>query len=162
MLSTSRLTGRRTAGLLLLIGLLFVGAAQAGQDGRTTIMVLGDSLGDGMYVGLYRAVRDNPNVTVFRLSKIGTGLFNFDLKAWRRQLAQVIATRGPDVAVVMLGGNDPQPIRLPGRERYAFRSEEWRTHYVARLDEYMRSLIDAGLAVFWVGLPSMREPDYDR
>ena len=128
---------------------------------KTSIMVLGDSLGDGMYVGLYRSLRETPNITVFRLSEIGTGLFNIDMDAWEKKIERIVESKGPQVAVVMLGGNDPQPIRLPGRERYAFKTEDWRTHYTAYVDRYMQFLKNKGLAVFWVGLPSMRDAGYD-
>jgi hypothetical protein len=135
--------------------------ATADENENTSIMVLGDSLGDGMYVGLYRSLRETPNITVFRLSEIGTGLFNIDMDAWEKKIRRVVETKGPEAVVVMLGGNDPQPIRLPGRERYAFKTEDWRTHYTARVDRYTRFLKDLGLAVFWVGLPSMRDAGYD-
>ena len=145
---------------ILLISTIYAGSA-LGASRNLNIIVLGDSLGDGMYAGLYRAFHGDKTVKVYRLSKVGTGLHNLDVKSWPGKLDKICARYKPDVAVVMTGGNDPQPIFEGGGTRHAFQTEEWVRLYTDRVNVYMKSLVSSGVKTFWVGLPVMREPEFD-
>lgn len=151
------------AGLLILgLFIRFPGVAESNDSHqRFTIIVLGDSLGDGLYAGLHNKFRKDKRIKLLRFSKVGSGLFSLNMQSWQAKLERIIDQHQPDVAVVMTGGNDPQPILYDGRKREAFKSEEWRTLYVDRVGEYMQSLVDHNLTTFWVGLPVMRKADYD-
>jgi hypothetical protein len=96
-----------------------------------------------------------------RLSNVGAGLYNLNMETWNKKLAKIISQYDPDVAVVILGGNDPQPILSENRKRHPFRTDKWRAVYGQRVSEYMQSLLRNNLQTFWVGLPAMRDPDYD-
>jgi hypothetical protein len=137
-------------------------AARAqGLQPEFRIMIMGDSLAEGLYHGVYNLVRGSDDIELLRLSKVGTGLFNKDMDLWRRKMTRVIDRQQPNMAVIMLGGNDPQPIR-DGRARYAFRTPEWQELYRRRVNQYIEFLLANGVTPFWVGLPVMRDPEYDQ
>ena len=141
----------------------FSGPLAYGRDNRRplTILVLGDSLAEGLYYGIYWAVRRRHDVRVVKDTEVGAGLAYLDLDAWQKKLALLIKEHQPDVAVVMVGGNDRIPILHNGQRRYAFCSEDWTRLYRQRVAAYIQALLVHDLSVFWVGLPAMRTRGYD-
>lgn len=130
--------------------------------GRPVVIgVFGDSLGDGLWAGLYRQLRDGKSYEVARFSRAATGLARYDYVNVREEAAQQLAGRQIDVAVVMVGANDEQGI-LEGGQAYAFASPRWRAIYERRIDELVALLRQHGAAVYWVGLPKMRRAGYDK
>jgi len=77
---------------------------------KTNLMVLGDSLGDGVWAGLYNAFRKNKNINVTRKSKPSTGFVRIDYYDWNANLKKILAKNRIDVAVIMMGANDRQTI----------------------------------------------------
>jgi hypothetical protein len=51
----------------------------------------------------------------------------------------------------------PSQSRSP-LQTYEFRTEEWAEHYARRIDATIAAMKNAGVPVFWVGLPSLRGP----
>ena len=125
-------------------------------------MVLGDSLGEGLYAGMYKLLKNDKHVKLLQLSKIGTGLYHLQMEKWLAKLDQIVAEYHPDIALVWTGGNDPQPILDTGRKRYAFKSDKWQELYVERVNQFMTSLTSRNIRTFWTGLPVMRQDDYNR
>ena len=62
------------------------------------------------------------------------------------------------IAVVMFGANDAQPIKS-GKDWLKVGSEGWREIYGQRVEAFIKKLRAANIAVYWVGLPIMRSPD---
>ncbi|HFC04372.1 MAG TPA: DUF459 domain-containing protein, partial [Rhizobiales bacterium] len=91
---------------------------------KTNLMVLGDSLGDGVWAGLYRAFRKDKNIRVMRRSKPSTGFVRVDYYDWNANLVQILNKTRIDIAVVMVGANDRQTISTkagpyrPGSNRW--------------------------------------------
>jgi hypothetical protein len=131
--------------------------------GRPIVVgVFGDSLGDGLWAGLYRDLRDDGRAyEVVRFSRPATGLVRYDYVDVQAETAAQLARRRIDVAVVMVGANDEQAI-LDGRQAYPFASPSWRAIYERRIDDLIGLLRQNGAAVYWVGLPKMRRADYDQ
>ena len=124
-------------------------------------MVLGDSLGDGIWAGLYHALRKDKRFHVIRKSKVATGLVRQDYYNWNDVVTEVAADTKIDFAVVIMGTNDRQPIVKNG-ERYALFDPEWRKVYSARIDAFTDVLKATGARIYWVGLPVMRSAYFER
>ena len=125
----------------------------------TSIMVLGDSLGNGVWAGLYHAFRKNKNIKVMKKSKPSTGFVRLDFYDWNANLKKILATTKIDVAVVMVGANDRQTI-VTKAGRYKPGSKRWREIYASRVDEFILKLKTHGAKVYWVGLPITRRKKY--
>lgn len=140
------------------------GAATEENQGKTpyTIIVLGDSMGDGIYAGIYRHIRKDDHLKVIRMSRVGIGLHKMNMEAFKKKIDKAVARYKPQIAVVVIGGNDPQPVIVKGGKREPFRSEEWNQIYKQRVEEYIQALESHDLKIFWVGLPIMRDEEYDK
>ena len=125
------------------------------------IGVFGDSLGDGMWMGLSRHFRRDPAVEgVERLSQASIGITNYIYVDVAEKTRDQLLTDSFDIAIVMFGANDIQGISHNNRV-HRFRSAGWEAVYRARIDELVDLLHANGAQVYWVGLPRMRSAGYD-
>ena len=130
--------------------------------GRPLVIgVFGDSMGDGLWAGLYRQLRDGRTYDVVRFSRAATGLARYDYVNVEERAREQLAARRIDIAVVMVGANDEQGI-LQGGQALGFDSPRWRAIYTGRIDSLVGLLRQHGAAVYWVGLPKMRRDAYDQ
>jgi uncharacterized protein len=125
---------------------------------RYRVVVLGDSLGDGLWSGLYRAFQEDTNLEFIQRSKVSTGFVRTDSYDWNAELAKILKEESYPIAVVMIGANDDQAIRS-GKDWLKVGSEAWREAYGQRVEAFIKKLRAANMAVYWVGLPIMRSPD---
>jgi hypothetical protein len=125
---------------------------------RYRILVIGDSLGDGLWSGLYRAFEEDKNLEFINRAKVSTGLIRTDSYNWDQQLSEVLKSDKYQIGIVMFGANDDQAIRN-GRDWLKVGSEEWRQTYGQRVESIVKKLRAANIAVYWVGIPVMRSPD---
>lgn len=139
---------------LLLVWVLL--PVQADQP-TARIAVLGDSLAAGVWIGLVRQLRQQPQIEVIRHTQAATGLARTDHYDWETELKQFLADQQPDVLVFSIGLNDLQSLYAGGKRNHLFRSAEWDRLYAQRIDRLMRRLQETGVPVFWVGLPSLRD-----
>ena len=65
--------------------------------------MLGDSLGDGLWSGLYRAFEEDSNLEIVKRSKVSTGFTRTDYYDWNAALTDILKTETYQVAVVMFG-----------------------------------------------------------
>lgn len=125
---------------------------------RYRIVVLGDSLADGLWEGLYRAFDEDATIDFIKRSKSGTGLARDDRYDWDAELDKILKEESYQVAVVMFGANDRQAIKHDGKW-LKVGTEEWRQVYGAQVEKFIKKLRAANVATYWVGLPVMRSPD---
>jgi uncharacterized protein len=125
---------------------------------RYRIVVLGDSLGDGLWSGLYRAFEEDNNLEFVKRSKVSTGFVRTDYYDWNSAVADMLKTETYQIAVVMFGANDDQAIHN-GKDWLKPGTDGWREAYGQRVEAFIKKLRAAGVAVYWVGLPVMRSPD---
>ncbi len=125
------------------------------------IGVFGDSLGDGLWAGLYHQLRDGKNYEVVRFSRAATGLARYDYVNVQERAAAQLADRHIDIAVVMVGANDEQGI-IQDHQVFNFDTPRWREVYASRIDNLVGLLRHNGAAVYWVGLPKMRRSGFDQ
>lgn len=126
------------------------------------MLVIGDSLANGLADGLAEAMAGTDGVQLQRKARPLNGLsrneFEDDLRAledpaWREPL---------HIAVVMLGVWDRLPLRNSSGRRVLVGSPEWRDLYGQRVDRVMKVLKRKKAAVYWVGLPVMRRSETTR
>lgn len=116
--------------------------------------VFGDSLGDGMYVGLTQLTSANGRVKVNKFSRMNTGLTRRDRYDWNRA-AQKLARQKLHAAVLVFGANDTNPIREKGRT-YEFRTPGWEKLYIQRATRIVRTFRQRRIRTYVVGLPITR------
>ncbi len=125
---------------------------------RYRILVIGDSLGDGLWQGLYRAFQEDKNLEFINRSKATGGLVRSDSNSWESQVIDILKNDSFQIAVMMFGANDDQAIKT-GKDWLKVGSEPWRQAYGERVEAIIKKLRAANIAVYWVGLPVMRSPD---
>jgi len=124
---------------------------------RYRVIVLGDSLGDGLWSGLYRAFEDDATLEFIQRAKPSTGFARPDSYDWSAEVAGFLKESPYQIAVIMFGADDAQPIRS-GKDWLKVGSEGWRDIYGKRVEAFIKKLRAANIAVYWVGLPIMRSP----
>jgi len=125
---------------------------------RYRVLVLGDSLAEGLWSGLYRAFQEDANMEVVNKSKPGSGFVRIDREDWSKTVDELLKDETYQIAVVMFGANDNQAIKA-GKEYVKPGTEEWDALYGQRVEAFIKKLRAKKLAVYWVGLPIMRSPD---
>lgn len=121
----------------------------------------GDSM--GQYVGnQLRAPLSDRDLTDVELDyHISTGLARPDYYDWPARIHQVMTRpQPPDALVLMIGGNDNQPMRRDGAV-LAVGSPEWLSEYRARVAGIMDDTGNGHSHLYWIGLPPMRSHDRD-
>jgi uncharacterized protein len=124
---------------------------------RYRVVVVGDSLGDGLWSGLYRAFEDDATLEFINRSKPSTGFARPDSYDWTKEAGELLKTETYQIAIVMFGANDAQPIKS-GKDWLKVGSEGWREIYGQRVEALIKKLRASNIAVYWVGLPIMRSP----
>jgi len=122
--------------------------------------VVGDSLAGPLGNALARRGATLGLLAVVIDYQDGTGLARPDLFDWPETAAQRLPEVAPDVVVSLIGANDGQALRLPGG-RLEFGSPEWDREYAGRVGAFMDLLAGGSRRVYWVGVPTMSDPDYD-
>jgi hypothetical protein len=143
------------------IWLLLFGGAAADEPVSRNIGVFGDSLGDGVWGGLYGITKSHPETKLFHYSKIGAGLSRPDYAAWFKDFGATLDQDHITDAVIIFGINDQDSIRDENRKGYAFASDGWRTLYTARVDAVLGEFAKRKVRTVWVGLPVMRRDDFN-
>ncbi len=147
----------------VLAGLLSASAARAAEpEGRRLILVVGDSQAQGLASAMQRQARASGQARVVNGAKPGTGLVapaSFD---WPAAMPGLLAPAKPDVVVMMFGGNDRLPIRLPDGGSLQFNSAAWTEVYRARVTQLVHAARASEIPVYWVGNPIAREEKYSR
>jgi uncharacterized protein len=125
------------------------------------VFVIGDSFAAGLWSGVSRSIDGDMRISLNGRYKEDSGLSRPEYYDWNGALPKILASNKIDIAIVMLGSNDAQPIR-DGAMRYAFDTQEWRAAYIKQVDELMASLKAAGAAVYWMEMPPMQAEKYDQ
>jgi len=130
------------------------------EQAHYNIVIFGDSLGDGVWAGLYHVFHKDKRFSVIRKSRVATGFVRKDYYDWNDAVREAAADTKIDIAVVVMGTNDRQTI-IEGSERHALFEPKWREVYEARVDDFTATLKAAGARVYWLGLPVMRSPGFE-
>lgn len=129
--------------------------AISGQAGQTTIAVLGDSLADGVWGGLYRSAQKDKRFTIFRGAKNSVGFTGGDLTD---QIDKAVEAAEPQGFVVMIGANDRRTVFVDGKPKALLGSPAWSELYKARVEKFMdHAYARRQVPMVWLLLPVMRD-----
>tara|TARA_R110002110_G_scaffold168566_7_gene370105 strand:+ start:1731 stop:2762 length:1032 start_codon:yes stop_codon:yes gene_type:complete len=122
---------------------------------HSNVVVLGDSLGDGVWAGLYHVLRTDKRFKIIKKSRVSTGFSRHDYYDWNAAVRDIASEMRIDIAVVVMGTNDRQAIVENGK-RHALFDSDWRVIYKQRVDDFTATLKSTGARIYWVELPVMR------
>jgi uncharacterized protein len=130
-------------------------ATRARVEETSFIAVLGDSLAILAAEGLGDAFSNRPDVGITNVARDLSGLTRNDYYDWSKAARDLVAGKQKiDVAIVMLGLNDLQPLKDSG-ETLDPLTDKWKAIYAQRVEDLVAPFRDAHIPVLWVGLPSM-------
>ena len=142
---------------------LLLSLTAVSQAAGKSIVVIGDSLADGLYTGLYSLLKSDDATSVDKKTRISTGLVRYDKYDWLAAVDQIARARRYDTAIVSFGANDLISFRThKGPVHYKYQDERWAGLYGDRVGEIVRTLRAGGMKVYWVGLPISRKDRYQR
>jgi uncharacterized protein len=125
------------------------------------ITVLGDSLAISAAQGLTDAFANRRDVAITTVARDLSGLTRNDYYDWPKAARDLVAGKQKiDVAVVMIGVNDVQPLK-DGDTAFDPLSDKWRELYAQRVEALIAPFRDKDIPVLWVGLPSMPDDRFN-
>lgn len=131
------------------------------KNGRAIrIGVFGDSFGDGVWSALYRLLPSSAGFQVTKFSQASTGFTRYRSLNLEDHDNSQIADAPIDVAVISFGANDAQGVCDAGHCG-ALMSSYWQKVITGRVESYVSMLRRHGAAIYWVGLPVMRDTGFD-
>jgi hypothetical protein len=119
------------------------------------VAVIGDSVANDLGRGLEALFDGKPQVRIVKETKFATGLVRTDYFNWNATARDFLRRERPDAVIVVMGGNDKQPIRIDGK-RLDPLSKAWNAEYERRVAHFMDTVRNAHARVYWVGLPEVR------
>lgn len=125
----------------------------------TRLAVFGDSLAVDLAKAMERFYAEDPNLVIIGQGVGSSGFVRDDFFDWDKALRDAIAADSFDIAVVAMGINDRQNLRVDGTSIKPL-TDEWKVAYSARLNGFLEQLRLAGKPVIWVELPPMEAPSY--
>jgi len=122
-------------------------------------------IGDWFAKGLRSYIADTMN----NLGQVQTRSAVLDLRSlrrwnWNKTVANIASTTSReqiDIAVVMLGAAEFGSIRQPNGKRVALGTDAWRMEYTKRVDRVIKALKQKQMAVYWMGIPTLRNDRHD-
>ncbi|MDP2357871.1 MAG: SGNH family hydrolase [Beijerinckiaceae bacterium] len=119
------------------------------------IAIFGDNVAQMLAQGVTDAYAEH-NVTVLRRARENTGLVRDDYYDWPKTIQEFLASdQKIDLAVMMLGSNDRQPIREGGQTADIL-SDKWKDTYRARATAIAEAFRNKGVPLIWVGMTVMK------
>jgi uncharacterized protein len=121
------------------------------------VAVMGDSIAELLGEGLTDSLSDRPEVGVLREAREDSGLVRDDFYDWTKAAHDLIASgQKINVAVMLIGSNDHQPLRDANGNYDDPGTPEWNDIYAARVETISAMFRDAKIPLLWVGLPIMK------
>jgi uncharacterized protein len=124
------------------------------------ILAIGDALGGGLGAGLTRLAEPDGKYVVTNRFNESSGIARPEVYDWTEAVAKITEAKDYDAAVILLGSNDRQDIRL-GQFRYAFNTPDWIAAYKLQTDTLVDALKAQDIQVYWVSAPPMADPSYN-
>lgn len=119
------------------------------------ILVVGDFMASGLADGLEEAFADNPKVIIVDRANGSSGFVRDDFYDWPAEIDGILKETKPAVAIVMLGSNDRQQMKV-GDTREVPRSDKWTKEYNARTKAFGKIIADDKVPFLWVGQPPFK------
>lgn len=127
--------------------------------GTCNILIVGDSIGNNLSVGIKSQLGGTKGVIINSRSKPSTGLSNSWFYNWPKEFKKMLNQYKPNLVIVMLGANDHQNMKI-GSKVISFGTKTWNAKYASYMREITGMATAAGAYLTWVGLPVMRPASY--
>ena len=127
------------------------------------IVVLGDSLADGLWGSLNRSFAHCATLKTVRLTSVSDGLAKTSSEGWLDRYASeatLLDTRESDVVIVQIGANDITTIRS-GSSRESFSTSAWEKLYSDRVTRLAEGLRARSSNLIWFGLPIVGKSKFE-
>ena len=121
---------------------------------RTTVLVIGDSLGIDLGWGFSPQLPGSQLLTAVDLAVGSTGIVRWDYYDWPAELRADLHQVHPQFVVALFGANDQQSIPT-SKGPAAVGTPAWVRAYESRVRELAAIVAEAGAKIAWVGLPRM-------
>ena len=125
----------------------------------TRLAVFGDSMAVDLAKALDRFYTDDPNIVVINQGVGSSGFVRPDFFDWDKTATDQVAKNSFDIAVMIVGINDRQTIKLDGNSMKPL-TPEWDDIYKARVADFVSAIHGANKPLIWVGLPPTSKADY--
>jgi hypothetical protein len=123
------------------------------------VVMIGDDLAEGLLSGALEIFQKDPRVIIRTPHLSINGLMRNDLADKLVTLEENLKAASPQIAIVMMGAWDRVSVRDASGKRVMVGTEGWKREYAARSDRLLKLLKRRNIAVYWVGLPSVRRYD---
>src|SRR5262245_39845026 len=123
------------------------------------VQVFGDWIAEGLLSGLTEALSGDARLQLPRKHHSLSGLIRFESDDFAN-FEETIGRDPPQIAVVLIGMSDRVSLRAQNWRRVVVGSDEWKAEYGRRVDRFMKALKKRNAAIYWVGLPIVRRPDW--
>lgn len=135
--------------------------AQQKREANTFIAVIGDSLAESLVGGLREAFASTSEIAVVNRASPATGLARATEQDWEFLTRDYTREGLPNPQAITLGavfiGADDRQVVLDGAgAEVPFGDPRWQALMAARIDAAIRSFVDRGVPLVWVGLPPMK------
>jgi uncharacterized protein len=130
------------------------------QGDRYQVRVIGDWLGAGLTAGLQDAFKGDASIEIADMSRSGFGLVRAEQGGLSGEVDKMLSGAPVHAAVIMLGANDRVSLRSAAGHAQPG-SEEWKELYGKEVENIIKKLRKANIAVYWVALPPMNSPGFN-
>ncbi|MBN9305786.1 MAG: hypothetical protein BGO82_01860 [Devosia sp. 67-54] len=125
----------------------------------TRLAVFGDSMAVDLAKALDRLYQDDPNIVVINQGVGSSGFARPDFFDWDKTAVDQVSKNSFDIAVMIVGINDRQTIKLPDGSVKPL-TPEWTDAYKQRVADFVAAIKGANKPLIWVGLPPMAKADF--
>lgn len=119
--------------------------------------VVGDSLSEGLQGVFLDTLERDPRVNLARSRWRMNSLLQDSFGRKVRDLKRDLSSSKAHIAIVMVGAWDRRSYYDSTGQRHRPGSEGWRKEFSRRVDRLIKVLKGIKVAVYWVGLPTMRK-----
>jgi uncharacterized protein len=125
------------------------------------VQVYGDSIAEGLLSGVVEALAGDNRVQVQRSRHALGGVLRNEFIDEVQIIDSNLSRTPMHVVLVMVGLYDRYPWRPQGgNRRVPVGSDEWKAEYARRVDRLMKVFKARNAALYWIGLPVMRRPEF--
>lgn len=122
------------------------------------ILLVGDSLMQGVAPHVITALKRNYQVESMDISRHSTGLTYPAFFDWPATVKAAFELESYQAVIVFLGANDPWDMTLQGKY-VRFGSERWKEVYSARVKQIIQTAAEHSARLVWLGAPPMGRED---
>ena len=134
-------------------------AAAACQSEPARIVIIGDSLAQGVWGSLYRRFIRTRTLRIVNATAASTG---FNRTPYEETVQNLLARHPIDMLVMFTGANDAQDaFGLDGGANAHFGTAAWQDLYRRRIRRFVDPVRQQNVPLIWIGLPIMRSPSFE-